>query len=234
MRWVGLAFLLIATTTVAACLSVAPRNLGDPGTDDSPTSSDVPEQIVDSIEQDALPLELAAKDPIAIELEATDLAAPENCNEVVWGAGSCIDIIACITKNSCAAESCVAQCRSAGKQAAASQYDALVACRAQSCPQTASTLDALSCTYQTCRTANEPCVQAGSQSCGQIMTCIGSCADTGSGCVLSCLGGGMYDAQLAFIAANACTAKNCSDLSGDAWTACVDQDCSSQMAACSQ
>ena len=221
------------TDTTPADLDVPATDLDvaapDPAVPDEVPGPDAPPEIAPDDGTDCGTDADEGPDPTPV-----DTQPPVDTHEVHWGTATCVGIVDCVATSHCNQDAaCVATCREAGTQAAATAYDSQVDCRQANCPGITSVQQSMWCMHQDCREVDEPCARTGSTDCSVVATCVGNCSEGEmTACVVACFEAGTYDAQEAFLALNACQNQHCAGLSDPQWSTCFKQYCSKESDAC--
>lgn len=158
--------------------------------------------------------------------------ATGSCNNELCKTEDCEGVYTCLSD--CGDDSgCSADCYMAGTDDGKEELDELFQCYAQHCEALEG--DAwVECAGANCGDQIATCfpVGTGPMSCEEMYGCITACASGDNTCTYACYEQATSAAQGQFDAMTQCFSDFCDSVSDDAWYACVDTNCASQVNAC--
>ncbi|MCA9560516.1 MAG: trypsin-like serine protease, partial [Myxococcales bacterium] len=153
------------------------------------------------------------------------------CFPVGTGPLSCRDAYGCMYDCADNDSACQNDCYEQGTAVAQGQLDAMFSCFDAQC---ANASDFSACANQNCAPQIDTCFPTvtGPESCETVAGCLFDCPDNDSACGNACYESGTAQAQAQYDAIVDCVIANCDNLTGSAYSQCVDDHCAAQYNAC--
>jgi MYXO-CTERM domain-containing protein len=131
-------------------------------------------------------------------------------------------------------QGCVVDCYFTGTTAGQQQFDDMSICMAEQCDGLQG--DAFNeCAADNCGPEIDACfppLGTGNDSCEEVYTCLGDCAQGDNDCTLACFEEGSATAQDQINAMLTCFEEECGTLTGDAFSECAFEECAEPVQAC--